>query len=145
MLFCLSLSNNRGFRVYGKELGGIKLPERIIQKARNFPPDLYFTVPFETKRKFKIERGSKLNCFFQRVLDSEGNVLQRIDKEVICEVKDRDGRFYVSPKLIQKLNLTGREYYEIVLRKLIKPNGKEVEIYPNEMVEKEIRVAPKEK
>ncbi|RLG92839.1 MAG: hypothetical protein DRO36_00340 [Candidatus Hecatellales archaeon] len=121
------------------------MPERIIQRARSFPPNLYFIAPFETKRRFGIVRGSKLNCFFQRVLDSDGNVLQRIDREVLCEVRDRDGRFYVPPKLIQELNLTGREYYEIILRKLIKPNNEEVEIYPGEMIEKEVRVTPKEK
>ncbi len=63
----------------------------------------------------------------------------------MCEVKDRDGRFYVPPKIIQELNLTGREYFEIILKKLIRPNNEEVEIYPNETVEKEIKITPKEK
>ena len=120
------------------------MPEKIIQRARNFPPNLYFVTPFETKKKFGITRGSTLKCIFQRVLDSEGRVIQRIDQEVTCKVEKRDGRFYVPPDLIQKQNLTGTEYYEIVLEKLIKPNGEEVEIYPGEIVEKEIKVAPKE-
>ncbi len=119
------------------------MPEKIIQKSRNFTPNLYFIVPFETKIKFGIKRGCKLQCFFGEVYDVEGNLLQKIDKEIICEVKVRDGRFYVDPKLIQEQNLVGTEYYEIILKKLIKPNGEEVEIYPGEMVEKEIRVTPK--
>ncbi len=120
------------------------MPEKIIQRARNFPPNLYFNVPFETKKRFGVCRGDRLRCVIQRVLTADGKVLRSINREVECEVKKRDGRFYIPPQLIQELNLTGREYYEILLLKLIKPDGSEVEIYPNEMVEKEIAVKPKE-
>jgi hypothetical protein len=119
------------------------MPERIIQRARNFPPNLYFNAPFETRKKLQIRRGDKLVCIIKRALTREGNLIKNIEKEVTCEVRKRDGRFYIPPKLIQELNLTGREYYEILLLKLIKPNGSGNEIYPNEMIEREIAVKPK--
>ncbi|RLI02508.1 hypothetical protein DRO30_02525, partial [Candidatus Bathyarchaeota archaeon] len=59
-------------------------------------------------------------------------------------VKVRDGWIYVPPKIIQELNLPGREYYEITIEKLITPDGAKVEIYPNEMVEKEAKIPIKQ-
>jgi hypothetical protein len=115
------------------------MPERIVQRARSFSPNLYFTVPFETKKKLEVKRGDKIRCRLNRVVDSKGNIIETVNKEIVCDVAERDGRFYVPPKLIQELNLIGTEYYEFTLQKLVKPDGKEVEIYPNELIEKYVR------
>ena len=65
---------------------------------------------------------------FQKVLDSEGNLIKRVDRELVCRVAGRDGRFYPPPELIKEFNLSGTEHYEIILQKLVKPDGLEVEI-----------------
>ena len=113
------------------------MPERVVKRARNFSPNLYLTVPFKTKVEVGVKRGDKIKCKLGRVVDGEGNVILTVGKEVVCDVAKRDGRFYLPPNLIQELNLIGTEYYEVILEKVIKPDGTEVEIYPNELVERE--------
>lgn len=115
------------------------LPERIVQRARNFTPNLYFTVPFKTKKDYNIRRAYRVKGIFKRIADSKGNVIRKVDREVIFQVYQRDGRLYPPPELITELNLTGTEYCEIILISLIAPNGEETEIYPNEMIESEIK------
>jgi len=119
------------------------MPERIIQRARGFAPDIYFILPFDTKKQFNIKKGCKVECTLVKALDSDGNIIQEINRKVTCEVKVRDGWIYVPPKIIQELNLPGREYYEITIEKLITPDGAKVEIYPNEIVEKEAKIPMK--
>jgi hypothetical protein len=114
------------------------MPERIIQRARNFSPNLYFNVPFRTKTKYKIEKGNTLICTLSRVIDSAGNLMLSVGRQIECPISKRDGRFYVPPELIKELNLIGVEYYEFLLQKLHRKDGSEVEIYPNEIVEKEV-------
>lgn len=115
------------------------MPERIVKRARNFSPNLYFTVSFRTMSKYKIERGDTLLCNLGKVVDSTGNILINVNREIECKVSKRDGRFYVSPELIKELNLVGVEYYEFTLNKLLKTDGSEIEIYPDELVETDIR------
>lgn len=116
------------------------MPERIVKRARNFTPNLYFTVPFNTMKQYNICRGCQVKCIFQRIAGSDGEIIKKVDREVTCHVAQRDGRIYPPPELITELNLIGTEYYEIILTKLITPNGRETEIYPNEMIESEIAI-----
>ena len=108
------------------------MPEKITQRARNFAPDLYFNVPFRTRAKYRVERGDVLLCTLDRVVDSSGNTIADVGREIECPVAKRDGRFYVPPKLIEELNLIGVEYYAFTLRKVCRPDGSEVELYPGE-------------
>ena len=105
------------------------MPEKIIKRSRNFTPNLYFNVPFATKKEFGIERGDKIEVLFKKVLDSDGNIIKNVEKRLKCEISQRDGRFYLPPQLVKELDLFGGEYYEFLLEKLIKPDGKEVAIY----------------
>lgn len=114
------------------------MPERIIKRARNFAPNLYFQIPMRTVVRHTIQRGDTLHCTLRRIFDSEGNLLREVNREIECQIRQRDNRFYVPPELIQELNLIGVEYYEFILHKIKKRDGGEVEIYPNEMVEKEV-------
>ncbi len=114
------------------------MPERIVKRARNFTPNLYFTIPFKTKKKYNIRRGCKVKCILKRIADSDGNVIVNTDREITCEVAKRDGRIYPPPSLFTELNMIGTEYYEIILTKLITPDSEEIEPYPNENVENEI-------
>ncbi|MGP3667009.1 MAG: hypothetical protein ACKD6N_07285 [Candidatus Bathyarchaeota archaeon] len=116
------------------------MPERIIQRSRGFAPDIYFILTFDTKKQFNVKKGCKVECTLVKALDSSGNVVQELNRKVICEVKVRDGWIHVPPNIIQELNLPGREYYEIIVEKLVSPSGVEVEIYPGTMVEKEIKI-----
>jgi len=114
------------------------MPERIIKRARNFTPNLYFQIPMMTVVKHNIQRGDTLYCTLRRIFDSEGKLLMEVNRELECQIKQRDNRFYVQPELIKELNLVGVEYYEFVLKKIKKSDGREVELYPNELVEKEV-------
>ncbi|MFN3621496.1 MAG: hypothetical protein ACK4TI_01260 [Nitrososphaerales archaeon] len=114
------------------------MPERIIKRARNFAPNLYFQIPMRTVVKHNIQRGDTLYCALRRIFDSEGNLLMEVNRELECQIKQRDSRFYVHPELIKELNLIGVEYYEFILYKIKKNDGTEVEIYPKEIVEKEV-------
>lgn len=80
-------------------------------------------------------RGDIVKCTLKRITDSDGNVIKNVDKEVECKVLRRDGCFYLDPRFVQESNLFGGEYYELILRKVVKKNGKEVEIYPGELVD----------
>ncbi len=113
------------------------MPVRIVRRSRGFSPNLYFKVPFETKKRFGIKRGDTIRCTLKRVIDSEGNVIRNLDKEIECKVLRRDDFFYLAPQLVQELNLFGGEYYELILQKQITVDGKEVEIYPGELVNKD--------
>jgi len=113
------------------------MPERIVRRSRGFSPNLYFKVPFETKRKFGIRRGDTLTCILKRVIDSKGHVLRKVEKEIECKVLRRDDCFYLPLPLVQELNLFGGEYYELILQNQITVNGKEVEIYPGELVDRD--------
>jgi len=114
------------------------MPERIIKRARNFTPNLYFHLPMRTTIKYNIQRGDVICCTLRRIFDSDGNLLMEVNRELECPIRQRDNRFYVQPKLIEELNLVGVEYYEFILHKVKKSDGKEIEIYPKEIVEKEI-------
>jgi len=114
------------------------MPERIIKRGRNFTPNLYFQIPMRTVIKYNIQRGDTIFCTLRRIFDSEGNLLMEVNRELECQVKQRDNRFYVQPELIRELNLIGVEYYEFILKKVKKSDGKEIEIYPNELVEKDV-------
>jgi|YelNatPaOPRAMG01_1025707.scaffolds.fasta_scaffold63320_2 hypothetical protein len=114
------------------------MPERIIKRARNFTPNLYFQIPMRTVVKHNIQKGDVLHCTLRRIFDSEGDLLMEVNRELECQVRQRDNRFYVQPELIKELNLIGVEYYEFVLKKVKKSDGGEVEIYPNELVEREV-------
>jgi hypothetical protein len=114
------------------------MPERIIKRARNFTPNLYFQIPMRTVIKHNIQRGDTLYCTLRRIFDSEGNFLIEVNRELECQIRQRDNRFYVPPELIKELNLIGVEYYEFILKKIKKSDGREVEIYPNELVEKDV-------
>ncbi|MDY6966242.1 MAG: hypothetical protein SVM80_09810 [Halobacteriota archaeon] len=104
------------------------MPEKIVKRSRNFTPNLYFDVPFNSKKEFGIERGDKIEVLFKRVLDSDGNTMIDVEKRVKCEVSQRDGRFYLPPQIVSEFNIFGGEYYEFLLEKLIKPDGKEISI-----------------
>jgi len=106
------------------------MPEKITQRARNFPPNLYFNIPFRTKSKYRVERGDVLLCTLDRVEDSSGNMLVNVGREIECPVAKRDGRFYVPPELIAGLNLIGVEYYAFTLRKVRRKDGSEEDLYP---------------
>lgn len=114
------------------------MPERIIKRARNFTPNLYFHMPMRTVIKHDIQRGDTLYCTLRRIFDSEGNLLMEVNRDLECKIMQRDNRFYVPPELIRELNLIGVEYYEFILRKVKKADGREVEIYPKELIEKEV-------
>ena len=114
------------------------MPERIIKRGRNFTPNLYFQIPMRTVIKYNIQRGDTIFCTLRRIFDSEGNLLMEVNRELECQVKQRDNRFYVQPELIRELNLIGVEYYEFILKKVKKSDGKEIEIYPKELVEKDV-------
>ena len=113
------------------------MPERIIQRARNFSPNLYINVPFKTKAEYGIERGDTVKIILTRIADSRGKLLMEVGREIECPVKKRDGRVYLPPDLVRELNVIGVEYYEIILQKVVKTDGREVEIYPGETVERE--------
>ena len=108
------------------------MPEKITQRARNFTPNLYFNVPFRTVVKYRVERGDVLLCTLDKVVDSSGNAIVNVGREIECPVAKRDGRFYVPPKLIEELNLIGAEYYAFTLRKVRRKDGSEEELYPGE-------------
>jgi hypothetical protein len=108
------------------------MPEKITQRARNFAPNLYFNIPFRTRAKYQVERGDVLLCTLDRVVDSSGNTIVNVRREIECPVAKRDGRFYVPPKLIEELNLIGVEYYTFNLRKVRRKDGSEEELYPGE-------------
>jgi hypothetical protein len=112
------------------------MPERIVRRSRGFSPNLYFKVPFETKKRFGIKRGDTLRCTLKRIIDSQGNVIKNVNREVDCKVLLRDDHFYLAPQLVQELNLFGGEYYELILQKRITVDGKEVEICPGELVDR---------
>ncbi len=114
------------------------MPERIIKRARNFPPNLYFHIPMKTVINHNIERGDVLYCILRRIFDPEGNLMREVNRELECQIRQRDNRFYVEPDLIQELNLIGVEYYEFILHRVKKKDGRDVEIYPNENVEKDV-------
>ncbi len=114
------------------------MPERIIKRARNFTPNLYFQIPMRTVVKYNVQRGDTLYCTLRRIFDSEGKLLMEVNRELECQIKQRDNRFYVPPELIKELNLIGVEYYEFILHRIKKSGGGEVEIYPNEIMEKEV-------
>lgn len=111
------------------------MPERIVRRLKGFSPNLYFKVPFKTKRKFRIRRGDTLICILKRVMDSKGNTLRKVEKEIQCKVLRRDDCSYLPLQLVQELNLFGGEYCELILQSRITVNGKEVEIYPGELVD----------
>ena len=111
------------------------MPEKITQRARNFTPNLYFNVPFRTVVKYRVERGDVLLCTLDKVVDSSGNAIVNVGREIECPVAKRDGRFYVPPKLIEELNLIGAEYYAFTLRKVRRKDGSEEELYPGETLE----------
>ena len=104
------------------------MPKRLIQRARNFTPNLYFILPFETKKKYNIRRGSLVRCAIQNITDSNGKLIKKVDREANFSVAQRDGRIYPPPELITELNLNGTEYFDITLIKLIRSDGKEIEI-----------------
>ena len=104
------------------------MPKRLTQRARNFAPDLYFILPFETKKKYNIRRESSVRCIIQNITDSTGKLIKKVDREAVFNVFQRDGRIYPPPELITELNLNGTEYFDITLIKLIRSNGKEIEI-----------------
>jgi hypothetical protein len=122
---------------------GEEMPERIIKRSRNFTPNLYFYVPFKTKRDYKIAVGDKLLCILKRILDPRGNVIHNLEKELECEVRQRDGRFYLDQGLVTELDLFGDEYFEFILLAVIRANGEKVEIYPGEFLERDIELKPK--
>jgi hypothetical protein len=108
------------------------MPEKIVRRSRNFSPNLYFDVPFSTKVRYSPRRGGKIVCTLQRILDSSGKVICEVNEKIECDILKRDGRFYLPPELVQRLNLFGGEHYEIILHEIIRPDGKRVEIYPGE-------------
>lgn len=120
------------------------MPIRTVKRSRGFTPNLYFDVSLETKKKFGMKRGDAIRCTLKRVADSEGRVIKNVNREVECRILKRDGRFYLPSQLVQELNLFGGEYYELILRKQMKADGEEVEIYPGEVVEKDIGVEIKQ-
>ena len=112
------------------------MPELIVQRSRGFPPNLYLQVPFTTMVKFGVKRGSTLLCHLNRGLDAKGGVISTIDKRVHCSVSIRDGRFYLPPDLVASKGLTGVEYIEVTLEKLLKPDKNEEEISSGQKIEK---------
>lgn len=119
--------------------GDLSMPERIIRRGRNFPPNIYFNIPFMTMVKYDVKRDTKLHCTLKKATDSKGNLISTVDREIVCNVAKRDGRFYLPIDLVQHFGFTGVEYYEFILQKVVRPDGSQQEIYPNEMVEKNIR------
>ncbi|MEM1537724.1 MAG: hypothetical protein QXK12_00045 [Candidatus Nezhaarchaeales archaeon] len=117
------------------------MPLKIIQRARGFTPNLYFNVPFKVMLEYQVRRGSKLICTFNKVYEEAGGSAREVGVDVTCNVEVRDGRFYLPSDTVRILNLTGTEYCEIIVQKLIKPDGEEVELYPGEEVE--VKLAPK--
>ena len=113
------------------------MPERIVRRSRGFSPNLYFKMPFETKTRFKIKRGDTIRCTLKRIIDSHGNVIRDVNKEIECKVLRRDNCFYLAPQLVQELNLFGGEYYELILQKQITIDGEEVEIYPGRIMDRD--------
>jgi hypothetical protein len=89
--------------------------ERIVKRSRGFSPNLYFDLDFDMKKKSGMRRGTKIKCTLKKVMDPDGNVIKELEEKMECEVRQRDGRFYIPPELIQKLNLFGGEYYELLI------------------------------
>ncbi len=110
------------------------MPEHIIKRVRGFTPDLYLSVSFQTMIKFSVKRGSKIKCVLKNILDDQGNVKNSLNKKIICDVSQRDGRFYLPSDLISEMNITGVDYLEIILETLISSNNSETELYPGELV-----------
>ena len=114
------------------------MPEHIVKRVRGFTPDLYLSLSFQTMVKFNVKRGSKIQCVIKNILDDQGNVKNSLNKQIICDVSKRDGRFYLPSDLISEMNIIGVDYLEVILEKLIYSDNKEIDFYPGELVKDDV-------
>ena len=121
------------------------MPERVVNFLTGAFPTPLFPIPLEVWDDYDLEGLEVVECEIKRVIDHWGEVVRNVDRRL-----DLKTEFYYSllgwtgtgviipEEIVEEFGIQQGHYLEVILHK-VKRDGKETEIYPGEMREREIR------
>jgi hypothetical protein len=121
------------------------MPERVVNFLTGWPERAVFPIPLETWDDFDMEGTEVIDCEISRVANHWGEVLQEVHRRVECQTEFYEsllgwtGTGIVIPvALISEFCIKMEHYLEVILH-TIKKEGKLIPVYPDQMVEHEVR------
>ncbi len=121
------------------------MPERVVNSLTGAPPEVIFPLPLETWDDYDMQGEEVVVCEVSRVINHWGEVVAEPRERIECRtifyqsILGWTGTGVVIPQeFLDSHNIREGQYLEVVLH-AVRRGGEETQIYPGEMVEREIR------
>jgi len=121
------------------------MPERVVNFLTGYPEKAIFPIPLETWDDFDLDGTEVMDCEISRVANHWGEVLREVHRRAECPTEFYEsmlgwtGTGIVIPLAILTEFDIKMEYYIEVILHSIKKEGKLIPMYPDQMVEHEVR------